>query len=298
MASKQVTPPQKPKELSIGKNILYSAVGGVCGAAAVFPLDFAKTRLQMDHSGQYKNLIDCFQKLKAAHGFGGLYRGLVPNLIGIMPEKTIKLYFNDAFRQFFKVDDKRVYPHGHILLEGLSGGLAGFFQVIVTTPMELTKIRMQMHTPTPGQSVSQLQSLKGIVSELGIRGMYKGTASTLLRDVPFSVIYFGLYGILRRKIADPETNKVSAFGALTCSTLAGVVGSSLATPMDVLKTRLQSTPVAGQEPYKGVLSTFNRIVATEGYGALWKGLIPRVAIISPLFGIALMVKETLAKWWP
>lgn len=31
---------------------------------------------------------------------------------------------------------------------------------------------------------------------------------------------------------------------------------------------------------------------------MWKGVGPRTIIISPLFGIALMVKETLARWFP
>ena len=35
-------------------------------------------------------------------------RGLPANIIGIMPEKTIKLAGNDFFRGVFKVDDPKV----------------------------------------------------------------------------------------------------------------------------------------------------------------------------------------------
>jgi hypothetical protein len=74
--------------------------------------------------------------------------------------------------------------------------------------------------------------------------------------------------------------------------------ASGSTPLDVIKTRLQATPPPGVLPYKGWLPTVKRIVAEEGAGALFKGIGPRSIIIAPLFGIALMVKETLANAFP
>jgi hypothetical protein len=37
-------------------------------------------------------------------------------------------------------------------------------------------------------------------------------------------------------------------------------------------------------PYKGVVDCFSRTVKSEGYAALFKGVVPRVMVISPLFG--------------
>ena len=73
---------------------------------------------------------------------------------------------------------------------------------------------------------------------------------------------------------------------------------SSSTPLDVIKTRMQATPPPGVAPYKGWVPTVTRIVSEEGAGALFKGVGPRTIIISPLFGIALMVKETLANFFP
>ena len=39
----------------------------------------------------YKNFFDCFQKVLRFEGFSGLYRGLPPQLVGVAPEKAIKL---------------------------------------------------------------------------------------------------------------------------------------------------------------------------------------------------------------
>ena len=39
----------------------------------------------------YKNSFDCFKKVIRHEGFRGLYRGLPPQLVGVAPEKAIKL---------------------------------------------------------------------------------------------------------------------------------------------------------------------------------------------------------------
>jgi solute carrier family 25 aspartate/glutamate transporter 12/13 len=63
----------------------------------VYPIDLVKTRLQNQRSvsfiGElmYKNSWDCLQKVIRHEGFVGLYRGLVPQLVGVAPEKAIKL---------------------------------------------------------------------------------------------------------------------------------------------------------------------------------------------------------------
>lgn len=67
------------------------------GATTVYPIDLVKTRLQNQRSGSYvgelmyKNSFDCFKKVIRHEGFFGLYRGLAPQLVGVAPEKAIKL---------------------------------------------------------------------------------------------------------------------------------------------------------------------------------------------------------------
>lgn len=67
------------------------------GATAVYPIDLVKTRMQNQRSGSfigelmYRNSWDCFKKVIRHEGVLGLYRGLVPQLMGVAPEKAIKL---------------------------------------------------------------------------------------------------------------------------------------------------------------------------------------------------------------
>ncbi|KAL0961878.1 hypothetical protein UPYG_G00332790 [Umbra pygmaea] len=53
----------------------------------------------------YKNSIDCFKKVVTYEGFFGLFRGLVPQLLGVAPEKAIKLTVNDFIRGKMRQND-------------------------------------------------------------------------------------------------------------------------------------------------------------------------------------------------
>ncbi|MBN3287096.1 CMC1 protein, partial [Polyodon spathula] len=101
------------------------AVAGAVGATAVYPIDLVKTRMQNQRSTgsfvgelMYKSSFDCAKKVVRYEGFFGLYRGLLPQLVGVAPEKAIKLTVNDFVR------DKFVKKDGSIPLfaEVMAGG--------------------------------------------------------------------------------------------------------------------------------------------------------------------------------
>ena len=126
-------------------NVLESAhhfalgsIAGAFGAFMVYPIDLVKTRMQNQRSSRvgqvlYTNSIDCARKVIKNEGFRGLYSGVLPQLIGVAPEKAIKLTVNDLIRGHFsdKETGKIWWPH-----EILAGGSAGACQVvsILNTP--------------------------------------------------------------------------------------------------------------------------------------------------------------------
>jgi len=75
----------------------------------------------------YKNSMDCARKIFRNEGFLGFYRGLGPQLVGVAPEKAIKLTVNDLVRS------RAMDPEtGRIKLiwELVAGGTAGGSQVV------------------------------------------------------------------------------------------------------------------------------------------------------------------------
>ena len=113
-------------------NFGLGAIAGAFGATVVYPIDLVKTRMQNQRSkvvGEllYKNSLDCAKKVIKNEGFRGLYSGLGPQLIGVAPEKAIKLTVNDLVRSKAPKDEK-----GELSLpwELIAGGTAGGCQVV------------------------------------------------------------------------------------------------------------------------------------------------------------------------
>ncbi|KAM6899663.1 electrogenic aspartate/glutamate antiporter SLC25A13, mitochondrial isoform 2-T2 [Xenentodon cancila] len=272
------------------------SVAGAVGATAVYPIDLVKTRMQNQRSSgsvvgelMYKNSVDCFKKVVRYEGFFGLYRGLVPQLLGVAPEKAIKLTVNDFVR------GKTVQKDGTIPLaaEILAGGCAGGSQVIFTNPLEIVKIRLQVAGEiTTGPRVSALSVIRG----LGFFGLYKGSKACFLRDIPFSAIYFPCYAHTKAYLTE-EDGRIGPARMLFAGALAGMPAASLVTPADVIKTRLQVAARAGQTTYSGLMDCFWKILREEGPRAFWKGAGARVFRSSPQFGVTLVTYELLQRWF-
>lgn len=107
------------------------SLAGAFGAFMVYPIDLVKTRMQNQRSSRvgqmlYKNSLDCAKKVIKNEGMTGLYSGVIPQLIGVAPEKAIKLTVNDLVREYFSSKSGQIrVPH-----ELLAGGAAGACQVV------------------------------------------------------------------------------------------------------------------------------------------------------------------------
>jgi solute carrier family 25 (mitochondrial aspartate/glutamate transporter), member 12/13 len=255
-------------------------------ASSRSPLDMVKTRLQNQSNSavgglRYSGPIDCFRKIVAQEGWKGLYVGLRPNLIGVTPEKAIKLTINDVLREYFVAGNS---GEGiRLWQEMASGAGAGFFQVAATNPMEIVKLRMQLSGEGGKQGATAVETVRS----LGLRGLYKGTAATWLRDVPFSIVFFPLFANLKLAFNGND----SLLGLFAAGAISGSVAAGSVTPCDVIKTRLQ---VVGSR-YTSIGNAATTILREEGPGAFLKGLQPRMIVQAPLFGITLLAFDLLKR---
>ena len=70
--------------------------------------------------------LDAFKKILSREGVRGLYRGLPAQLVGITPEKAIKLTTNDMIRYHFT---NKQTGEIKIIHEMIAGALAGTFEI-------------------------------------------------------------------------------------------------------------------------------------------------------------------------
>ncbi|KAI9325181.1 mitochondrial carrier domain-containing protein [Obelidium mucronatum] len=280
-------------------NFALASVAGAIGATFVYPIDLVKTRMQNQRAkvvGEqaYKNSWDCFRQVLKNEGFVGLYSGLLPQLVGVAPEKAIKLTVNDFVRRSLVNPDGSI----HLSAEILAGCMAGGSQVIFTNPLEIVKIRLQVQGEAARKSGVPRKSAMQIVRSLGLFGLYKGAAACLLRDIPFSGIYFPVYAHLKKDVFHEGKNgKKLAIGELLVSgAIAGIPAAYLVTPADVIKTRLQVAARSGETTYNGLFDAGRKIMAEEGPKAFFKGGVARVLRSSPQFGVTLASFELIQQF--
>jgi len=138
-----------------------------------------------------------------------------------------------------------------------------------------------------------------IVRNLGILGLYKGVSACLLRDVPFSAIYFPTYSHLKRDFfGESPTKSLGVLQLLTAGAIAGMPAAYLTTPCDVIKTRLQVEARKGEATYNGLGDCARRILKEEGFKAFFKGGPARILRSSPQFGFTLAAYEVLSTLLP
>lgn len=292
--------------LESAHHFALGSIAGAFGAFMVYPIDMVKTRMQNQRSsavGQllYKNSIDCFSKIVKQEGFMGLYAGVGPQLIGVAPEKAIKLTVNDIVRGKFMNAKTGEIP---LWAEILAGGSAGGCQVVFTNPLEIVKIRLQVQgeairaAAREGEQIKKRSAL-WIVRHLGLAGLYKGASACLLRDVPFSAIYFPTYSHLKRDFfGESQTKKLGILQLLTAGAIAGMPAAYLTTPCDVIKTRLQVEARKGDSSYNGLRDCAQKILREEGFRAFFKGGVARIMRSSPQFGFTLAGYEVLQTLLP
>ncbi|KAI8054361.1 mitochondrial carrier domain-containing protein [Syncephalis plumigaleata] len=209
-----------------------------------------------------------------------------------------------------------------------AGAFGDFMASFIFVPSEVLKTRMQLqgrynnpHFVSGYNYHNFLHAFRTIVSTEGPMTLYHGYKATLLRDAPFSALQFAFYERLKvlamdwhatdvqhaTKIAD---SGLPATTELIVGAVAGGAAGGLTTPLDVIKTMLQtqqeekpkrqrsSAPAhaATNLQYRyitGVNDGLRQIWRQEGIPGLFRGFTPRICITSLQSAIMFFIYERI-----
>jgi len=250
----------------------------------------------------FNSTPDAFVKIARTEGVTSLWSGLSPTLVLAIPATVV--YFTMYEQLKVKIDRLRRARQqgppefkeipGWVSL--LSGGLARLVAVSVISPLELIRTKMQSQK-MPLRQVRQC--LTDLVATQGVRGLWNGYTATLLRDVPFSAIYWPMYEQTKRSILSiyPAEDRNSFSVNFMSGAVAGSVASTLTLPFDVLKTLKQidlgQKDIMGVEPgrSKGNVVILRELVSEQGWRSLFTGLTPRLLKVAPACAIMISSYE-------
>ena len=163
---------------------------------------------------------------------------------------------------------------------------------IITTPTDLIKIHQQSQilASRTAQPLSAVEVALGIVKKQGWRGLYRGITPTALRDIGYGAYFAAYEGTLLyftppqpephdhsnlMKEADTTIAAHSWPVLLLAGGVAGVVGWFATFPLDVVKTRVQSSSgYDSSNPYRNTWSTVVNSYRNEGFSVFFRGLAP------------------------
>jgi len=260
--------------------------------------DVIKTRLQLHTSlknaaqsqegAAYETFGGAFRSILKQEGAGRFYRGMISPILAEAPKRAIKFGTNEKYKSIAKTftkDGKLTSIH-HVL----TGAFAGMTEAFVNCPFEVVKVRMQAKENVKLYNNS-MSALIGTVSKEGIFALYKGLEAQLWRNGIWNGAYFGLIGLIREKIPKPASKSGEQFHSFVCGFLGGTAATTLNTPFDVVKSRMQNVSTKGVS--KWTLPSLGQVYKQEGFKACYKGYSARIIRLGPGGGIMLVAFDVV-----
>ncbi|KAL4304319.1 hypothetical protein GQ457_10G003270 [Hibiscus cannabinus] len=198
---KKLTPEhgEQPK-LPLPASFIAGAAGGVSSTLLTYPLELLKTRLTVNQD--YKNLLDAVAKIVRAEGPGGLYKGLTPSLIGVVPYAASNYFAYDALRNAYRKAFKKEEIGNVMTL--LIGSAAGAVSSTATFPLEVARKQMQAGAINGRHCRNMMEALTSIVEKEGVAGLYRGLGPSCMKLVPAAGISFMCYEACKRILAEEK----------------------------------------------------------------------------------------------
>ncbi|XP_051131380.1 nicotinamide adenine dinucleotide transporter 1, chloroplastic [Andrographis paniculata] len=256
------------------------AAAGVIAATFVCPLDVIKTRLQVNGPPQLTTasfkgsvIVGSLEQIFQKDGFRGMYRGLSPTVIALLPNWAVYFTIYEQLKSFLGSDDA-----SHQLSIGanmMAAAGAGASTTIATNPLWVVKTRLQ--TQERGRGVvpytGTISALRRIAYEEGIRGLYSGLVPALA-GVSHVAIQFPTYEKIKCYLADQGNttmDKLSASDVAVASSVSKIFASTLTYPHEVVRSRLQEQGFHSEKRYTGVVDCVKKVFQHEGISGFYRG---------------------------
>ncbi|KAH9759912.1 hypothetical protein KPL71_017102 [Citrus sinensis] len=297
-------------------NGLAGAGGGIIAQIITYPLQTVNTRQQTERIAK-KGLPNCpaaassstlrqILEVIKTEGWGGLYSGLKPSLVGTAASQL----FKNKAEAFVVAREARGRGDGSVGMFSwlIVAALAGSLNVLLTNPIWVLVTRMQTHTQaerkimegkrealvkealesstgsTLQDKLAELDLIKPrpygtfpaareVYNETGVAGFWKGIIPTLIMVCNPSIQFMIYEGSLKHLRSKRAANKhglknVSALEVFLLGALAKLGATVSTYPLLVVKSRLQAKQEIGRNISLRYSGTLDAIIKMIHYEGL------------------------------
>ncbi|XP_076266708.1 solute carrier family 25 member 35-like [Rhynchophorus ferrugineus] len=276
------------------------AIGGLAaGGACLFsnPFDVLKTRMQLQgelrargqHSVHYKNVFHAAYVVVKNEGIKGVQKGLGVAVVLHSIRNCVRLgIYQTLEKNGFTTDSsgKTVFHKSALgsAVAGATGAFCGSPLFLIKTQLQ-SQAAEQIAVGHQHKHSGAVHAVKTIYLKHGIFGLWRGVSGTMLRAVVGSSSQLTTFALTKDKLKENEFLKQSpVLTSLVASVFSGLVQTIMINPFDVVSTRLynQEVDVNGKGVlYGGVTDCFGKILRTEGFQGMYKGVVANYMRLAP-----------------
>ncbi|XP_015254212.1 PREDICTED: mitochondrial basic amino acids transporter-like [Cyprinodon variegatus] len=180
---------------------LAGAAAGAIQCVICCPMELAKTRMQMQGTGEkkssrrlYKNSLDCLVRIYKREGLWGVNRGMLTTLVREMPGFGVYFLAYDVLTRGMGQEPAERYMIPKMMF---AGGMAGIASWLSTYPVDVIKSRLQADgVGGVNQYSSIADCVRQSVRKEGYMVFTRGLTSTLLRAFPVNATTFATVNLV------------------------------------------------------------------------------------------------------
>ncbi|KAI3635960.1 hypothetical protein MIR68_006025 [Amoeboaphelidium protococcarum] len=307
----------------------FGGVSSALAACCTHPLDLLKVRLQTSHHHLPKtSLMHTIKDIVIKESPLALFNGLSASLLRQLTYSTAR------FGMYEKI--KSYYGSDFTFYKSLSAAcLSGFIAGMIGSPADIVNIRMQADGKLPvDQRRSYRHALDGLMQitrREGVVALWKGVWPNSLRAVAMTASQLTTYDTFKQILIRFGFDSHDTRTHFSASLMAGLVATTVSSPMDVIKTRIMNSSSsqsptstsstsssissttqqysipgarsrvvpssASQMQYNSALDAMFKIIRHEGVLTLFKGWVPSYVRLGPQTILTFIFLEQMKELW-
>ena len=230
-------------------------------------------------------------------GIKGLWRGVAPSLMMQVPGTGLYYSSYENLRNFFDQNLSSRKEWNPLF----AGCLSRVFAGTVTSPLEFFRTAIQANLSTTTTTNTTKNHSRSSPSMMSFVRMvwnrqvspWTGLSITLMRDVPFSAIYWYSYERFRYLFIDMYGSDYLIASSFFGGAASGMIAALSTNPLDVIKSEIQAHGLNGNGSIgrKTLWQTTKRLYVEDGLYSFTRGWAPRIAKVAPACGIMISTFE-------
>uniref|UniRef100_A0A3P8SXR6 Solute carrier family 25 member 17 n=1 Tax=Amphiprion percula TaxID=161767 RepID=A0A3P8SXR6_AMPPE len=255
------------------------AMGSVTAMTVFFPLDTAKSRLQVDEKRKSNSTPIILAEIAKEEGLLSLYRGWFPVISSLCCSNFVYFYTFNTLKRLAPSRPGMSRP-GRDLLIGI---VSGVVNVLTTTPMWVVNTRLKLQgVKFRNEDLHQTQyrgifdAFSQIIANEGVGTLWNGTLPSLIL-VLNPAVQFMFYEAMKRK-AGRGGRKISSAEIFLIGAIAKAIATTATYPLQTVQAILRFGQYKG-DGKGGIIGSLSNVlfllmdrIKRHGVLGLYKGL--------------------------